>query len=105
MGGMPSLRLPDCTRNQKLLKVFSSPRRRRGRNRKRLFQKRARPTSSSGGRQGKMLETIDLTSSAEEGFQQPSIIGGGEGGDSILERVRSPVRGSPEKTFSAVVQK
>ncbi|KAM1743338.1 hypothetical protein ACFX12_013237 [Malus domestica] len=46
-----------------------------------------------------MLETIDLTSSAEEGFQQPSIIGGGEGGDSILERVRSPVRGSPENIF------
>ncbi|KAB2600159.1 hypothetical protein D8674_010430 [Pyrus ussuriensis x Pyrus communis] len=37
-------------------------------------KKRAKPTSSSSDCQGTVLETVDLTSSAEEGFQQPSTI-------------------------------
>ncbi|RXH70976.1 hypothetical protein DVH24_015598 [Malus domestica] len=39
-------------------------------------KKRAKPTSSSDSRQGIVPKTVDLTSLAEEGFQQPSIIGG-----------------------------
>ncbi|TQD95502.1 hypothetical protein C1H46_018858 [Malus baccata] len=39
-------------------------------------KKRAKPTSSSDSRQGMVPKNVDLTSLAEEGFQQPSIIGG-----------------------------
>ncbi|KAM1329076.1 hypothetical protein ACFX15_012707 [Malus domestica] len=70
-----------------------------------VSEKRAKPTRSSSGCQGTVLETVDLTSSAEEGFQQPSTINGEEGRDPILNRVGSLVRGSLEQTSSVVAQK
>lgn len=70
-----------------------------------MSKKKAKSTSSSGGRQGKVPKIVDLTSSTDKGFKYPSTINGREGGRPTLERVESPIRGFLEQTSSVVAQK